>query len=106
MRRHRSVSIGRQIVCSLALALAAFATAAQEKGAYAIDNAKSKLQIDVYKEGAFKIFGHDHLIIAKEISGQVQFDPQKMEDSAVHLKVPANSLTPVDPGESEKDRRD
>ncbi len=96
----------RHILCSLALALAAFATAAQEKSAYSIDSAKSKLQIDVYKEGAFKMFGHDHLIVAKEISGQVQFDPQKMEDSAVHLKVPANSLTAVDPGESEKDRRD
>ena len=96
----------RHIVCSLALALAAFATAAQEKGAYSIDKAKSKLQIDVYKEGAFKMFGHDHLIVAKEISGQVQFDPQNMEDCTVHLKVPANSLTAVDPGESEKDRRD
>jgi len=96
----------RHIVCSLALALAAFATAAQEKGAYSIDNAKSKLQIDVYKEGAFKMFGHDHLIVAKEISGQVQFDPQNMEDSTVDLKVPANSLMAVDPGESERDRRD
>ena len=96
----------QHIVCSLALALAAFATAAQEKGAYSIDNAKSKLQIDVYKEGAFKMFGHDHLIVAKEISGQVQFDPQNMEASAVHLKVPAKSLTAVDPGESEKVRRD
>jgi polyisoprenoid-binding protein YceI len=96
----------RHIVCSLGLALAAFATAAQEKGTYSIDRAKSKLQIDVYKEGAFKMFGHDHLIVANEISGQVQFDPQKMEDSAVHLKVLAKSLTAVDPGESEKDRRD
>jgi len=96
----------QHIVCSLALALAAFATAAQEKGAYSIDNAKSKLQIDVYKEGAFKMFGHDHLIVAKEISGHVQFDPQNMEDSTVDLKVPANSLMAVDPGESERDRRD
>jgi len=96
----------QHIVCSLALALAAFATTAQEKGAYAIDGAKSKLQIDVYKEGAFKMFGHDHLIVANEISGQVQFDPQKVEDSTVHLKIPAKSLTAVDPGESEKDRKD
>ncbi len=96
----------RHIVGYLALALAAFATMGQEKGAYSINGAKSKLQIDVYKEGAFKIFGHDHLIVAKGISGQVQFDPQNMEDSTVHLKVSANSLTAVDPGESEKDRKD
>ena len=93
-------------MCSLALALLSFATGAQEKGAYTIDNAKSKLQIDVAKEGAFKMFGHDHLIVAREISGQVQFDPQKLEDSAVHLKVSAKSLTAVDPGESDKDRAD
>jgi polyisoprenoid-binding protein YceI len=96
----------RLLVCSLALALLSFATGAQEKGAYTIDNAKSKLQIDVAKEGAFKMFGHDHLIVAREISGQVQFDPQKLEDSAVHLKVSAKSLTAVDPGESDKDRAD
>ena len=94
------------LVYSFALALFALATAAQEKGAYTIDNAKSKLQIDVAKEGAFKMFGHDHLIVAKEISGQVQFDPQKLENSAVHLKVSAKSLTAVDPGESDKDRGD
>jgi polyisoprenoid-binding protein YceI len=93
-------------VYSLALALFALATGAQEKGAYTIDNAKSKLQIDVAKEGAFKMFGHDHVIVAKEISGQVQFDPQKLEDSAVHLKVSAKSLTALDPGESDKDRAD
>jgi polyisoprenoid-binding protein YceI len=86
--------------------LFALVTAAQEKGAYTIDNAKSKLQIDVAKEGAFKMFGHDHLIVAQEISGQVQFDPQKLEDSAVHLKVSAKSLTALDPGESDKDRGD
>lgn len=94
------------LVCSLALALFALATAAQEKSAYTIDNAKSKLQIDVSKEGAFKMFGHDHLIVAKEISGQVQFDPQKLEDSAVRLKVSAKSLTAQDPGASDKDRGD
>jgi polyisoprenoid-binding protein YceI len=94
------------LVFSLALALFALATAAQEKVAYTIDNAKSKLQIDVSKEGAFKMFGHDHLIVAKEISGEVQFDPQKLQDSAVHLKVSAKSLTAVDPGESDKDRAD
>jgi polyisoprenoid-binding protein YceI len=106
LRRRWSASIRRHIVCSLTLALAASATAAQEKGAYAIDNTKSKLQIDVSKEGAFKMFGHDHLIVAKGISGQVQFDPQKLEDSTVHLKISAKSLTAVDPGESEKDRTD
>ncbi len=88
------------------LLLSAFAAAAQEKAEYSIDQANSKLKINVYKAGLFKAFGHDHLIAAREISGQVQFDAQKIETSSVRLKVGAKSLTVIDPGESEIDRRD
>jgi len=79
---------------------------AQDNAPYSIDPAQSKLEIHVYKEGVFKAFGHDHLIAAKQLSGQVQLDPQKIDQSSVRLHVPAKSLTVVDPGESEKDRRD
>ncbi|HLZ90483.1 MAG TPA: YceI family protein [Candidatus Acidoferrum sp.] len=77
---------------------------AQGKANYSIDAAKSMVQINVSKEGAFKAFGHGHVIAAKELSGQVQFDPQKIDQSAVRLKFPTKSITVVDPGESEKDR--
>src|SRR5260370_25955375 len=80
--------------------------AAQEKTAYSIASAQSKLEIHVYKEGMFKAFGHDHLIAATEISGEAQLDAQKIEDSTVRLQIATKSLTVVDPGESEKDRRD
>jgi polyisoprenoid-binding protein YceI len=82
------------------------AKAAQERTAYSIDTAQSKLEIHVYKEGAFKVFGHDHLIVAKDISGEAQFDAQKIDDSKVSLRITTRSLTVVDPGESEKDRRE
>lgn len=62
--------------------------------------------MSVYKEGLLKAFGHDHLIIGKGISGLVQFDAQKVDNSLVSLKVEAKSLTPIDPGESERDRRE
>jgi polyisoprenoid-binding protein YceI len=77
---------------------------AQDKALYSIAGEQSKLEIHVYKEGAFKVFGHDHLVAAKEISGEVRFDPQKIESSAVRLRFATTSLTVVDPGESEKDR--
>lgn len=77
---------------------------AQGKANYSIDPAKSKVEINVSKEGAFKAFGHDHLISASDISGQVQFDPAKIEQSTVRLKIPTKSISAVDPGESEKDR--
>src|SRR6202051_1027645 len=62
------------------------ATAAQQKTEYPIDSAKSKLEIHVGKQGAFSAFGHDHLIIAKQMSGGVQFDPKQIESSVVNLK--------------------
>jgi polyisoprenoid-binding protein YceI len=96
-----------RLACTLVVLMqSAFVTAAQDKTEYSIDDAKSKLEINVYKEGLFKAFGHDHLIAAREVSGSVQFDAQRVENSSVRLKFGAKSLTAVDPGESEKDRRD
>jgi len=89
----------------LALLVCAAAAWAQAKGNYSIDPAKSKIEINVSKEGAFKAFGHDHLIYARDISGQVQFDLDRIEQSTVRLKIPTKSIEAVDPGESEKDRR-
>jgi len=99
MRRRFSVGTG-----AAATLLAALATQAQENAAYAIAGAQSKLEIHVYKEGMFKAFGHDHLIAAKEISGEARFDEKKIEESMVRLQIATKSLTVVDPGESEKDR--
>jgi len=73
---------------------------------YSVDSTHSKVEINVYKEGVFKAFGHDHVIAAKEVSGEVQFEPEKMEGSTVRLRIPTKSITVVDPGESEKDRQE
>ena len=96
----------QHVKIGIVLLLSCVATAAQEKAEYSIDSAKSKLEINVYKEGVFKAFGHNHLIIAKQMSGGVQFDPKKIESSAVNLKVETKSLTVSPQGEPEKDRQD
>ena len=97
----------RAFTCASAAALLiAAAGLAQEKPNYSIDGARSKVEINVYKEGLFKAFGHDHVIAAKELSGQVQFDAEKIDQSTVRLKLPTKSFTVIDPGESDKDRRD
>ena len=79
---------------------------AQGSTSYPIDPQQSKMEIHVGKEGAFKAFGHDHLIEAKQVSGEVQFDSQRIEQSSVRLQVPTKSITVIDPGESEKDRKE
>ena len=95
----------RALSAALFFILAPLSTAAQAPS-YAIDTQQSKMEIHVGKEGAFKAFGHDHLIAAKQVSGEVQFDPQKIDKSSVHLQVPTKSITVIDPGESDKDRKE
>ncbi len=50
--------------------------------------------------------GHDHLVAAKQVSGEAKFDAQKLDQSSVRLKIPTKSITVIDPGESEKDRKE
>jgi polyisoprenoid-binding protein YceI len=96
----------RAVSAGLISLLVSVSAGAQGRASYSLDSQQSKMEIHVSKEGTFKAFGHDHLIAAKQISGQVQFDPEKIEQSSVHLRIPTKSMTVVDPGESEKDRRD
>jgi polyisoprenoid-binding protein YceI len=95
----------RALSAALIFILAPLSASAQGTS-YAIDTQQSKMEIHVGKEGAFKSFGHDHLIAAKHVSGEVQLDPQKIDKSSVRLQVPTKSITVIDPGESEKDRKE
>ena len=74
--------------------------------AYAIDSQRSKIEIQVAREGFFKAFGHDHLVSATQFSGGVQLDAANLENSSVSFTVEAKSLAVLDPGESEKDRKE
>jgi polyisoprenoid-binding protein YceI len=96
----------RWIILFLGLALCLRANAQADPAAnYAINSEKSKLQITVSKEGLFKAFGHDHLVSANTISGRVRFNEKTLENSSIELTVKATSLTVIDPGESDTDRR-
>lgn len=90
---------------SLLAVLLASGLCAPAQSLYSFDATNSKLEIDVYKEGLFKAFGHGHLVSAGEFSGQVLFDAGKIENSSVTLRVPVKALTVLDPGESAKDRQ-
>lgn len=73
---------------------------------YSINPQKSKIEIQVAREGFLKAFGHDHLVSAPQFSGEIRMDRAKLEESSVNLTIDAKSLAVVDPGESEKDRKD
>lgn len=87
--------------------ITATAAAQPPSGAvYKIVAAASTIRVGVFKEGLFKAFGHDHLIAAKSFSGTVHFNADKVEESSLALDIEARSLTALDPGEAEKDRRE
>src|SRR5258706_16354886 len=87
------------------LTIAASGTfSAETKITHSIDSAKSKIEIQVAKDGFFKAFGHDHLVSTTHFSGGVRLAESKMEESFVTFSTEANSLRVIYPGESEKDR--
>jgi polyisoprenoid-binding protein YceI len=95
------------IIGVLAALISVTAAAQSPSGAvYGIVAAGSTIHVGVFSEGLFKAFGHDHLIAAKSFSGTVHFNADKVEESSLVLNIEANSLTVLDPGEAEKDRRD
>jgi polyisoprenoid-binding protein YceI len=71
---------------------------------YTLDRKQSRLEIRVFREGFLKAFGHDHVISATELSGQIQLAQPNFTESSVTLVVETSSLVVVDPGETEKDR--
>lgn len=73
---------------------------------YTLDRKQSKLEIRVYREGFLKAFGHDHLISATQLSGQMQLAQPNVAESSVTFVVETPSLVVVDPGETEKDRNE
>src|SRR5262245_55636890 len=74
--------------------------------AYVMDAKESKLEIHVYREGFLKAFGHDHLSSPSELSGTVHLDESNLSESSVMFVVETKSLMVLDPGESEKDRKE
>ncbi len=96
----------RAFSAALIVLLAPFSLGAQGTASYSVDPQQSKVEIHVGKQGAFSAFGHDHLVAAKQVSGDAKFAARKLDQSSVRLKIPAKSLTVIDPGDSEKDRKE
>ncbi len=92
--------------CGISLILMALTGGARlpSVAVYNIDPGRSRIEIDVFKGGLFKVFGHDHKIAAKRFSGTVRYDAGSVDRSAVSLSIEADSLTVLDPPIAEKER--
>ncbi len=73
---------------------------------YTIDSSRSRLEIEVFRGGILKSFGHNHTISAGMFSGKVRLNPEKLTESSVSLTIDADSLVVLDPDASEKERGD
>lgn len=95
------------VLSALAIGSCLLANARAENPAiYSVNAKESKLEIYVYRQGFLKAFGHDHLISAKQLSGQVRLVQSNLTAASVDIVVETRSLSVLDPGESEKDRRE
>lgn len=63
-----------------------------EPKVYFIDRNKSELIARLYKEGFFSGFAHDHIVMAREFSGSVEFDEVDPTRFKISVEVPANSI--------------
>lgn len=98
----------KRIIAILLGAATGLLTAAGPEGRskYTVVGNQSKMEIHVYREGFLKAFGHDHLISPTHFSGEVALVQPDIKGSSVAFTVETSSMTVLDPGESEKDRKE
>jgi len=100
--------MSRQVLAGIGLSWllleAASPAAAQQSSRYVLQPAASRFQIKVGKSGVFSVFGHEHLVEARRMSGEVQWNASAPESSSVALEFESASLTVVDPDVKEDER--
>jgi polyisoprenoid-binding protein YceI len=72
---------------------------------YAINAMVSSFTVQAFASGLLSAFGHNPKIAIRDLTGTINFDPEHVEKSTMHLVVRANSLSVAD-NISDKDRRD
>ena len=72
---------------------------------YIINSTVSRFTVKVTAIGLLSAFGHSPTIAIRDMQGEVRFNPQDIEGSALHFVVLADSLSVLD-NVSDKDRRE
>lgn len=70
---------------------------------YAIDSSASTATARVGKTGLASFAGHEHLVTAGDLQGEVVFDAEDLPRSSVDLVIPARALRVSPEGEPEGD---
>jgi polyisoprenoid-binding protein YceI len=72
---------------------------------YAIDARGSRLTIQAFATGMLSVMGHNPVIAARDLSGEIRFAPDTFDSVSLTLRIATASLT-VQSDVSDKDRRD
>jgi len=72
---------------------------------YIVDSRASRFTVRAFATGFLSAMGHNPTIAIRDLSGGVNFNPEKAEASALHLVAKASSLS-VQDDISDKDRRE
>ncbi len=76
----------------------------EDTWSFSIQPTESRFTVKVGKAGFLKAFGHEHLIEARGIVGDVDWRPDNPNMSSIRIEIDASSLTVVDEGVSDADR--
>ena len=78
------------------VSLSAVAHAAQAT-TFTIDQSRSMLAVQLFRDGVAARLGHDHVIRATQFSGLVSFDPKTPESASIRVDVDAAALKADEP---------
>jgi polyisoprenoid-binding protein YceI len=70
---------------------------------YSIDEARSSASAHVGKTGIASFAGHEHVVLAQKMQGEITFDPERFGQSSVDVVIDAQSLKIREQGEPEGD---
>ena len=72
---------------------------------YSINAMVSRFTVQAFASGFLSAFAHNPKFAIRDLSGEINFDPEQIEKSTMHLVIRATSLSVTD-NISDKDRRE
>ena len=73
---------------------------------YVVDPTSSWFSAKVEVGGVLSMFGHEHTVALRELSGEARFDPAAIEEASLRMTIRAASAVEVGQEFSEEDRKE
>lgn len=95
------------LICALTILTFGFsAYPFRAEKTYRIESGRSNFIVKVGAAGLLSSLGHDHTIKIASFTGSVKINPDALDQSSMTMSVRTNSLTVIDTGISDSDRKE